>query len=172
MEKYIVFACVCVLLMTGCGKSSKLDQWRAEKHVRDSVALVEQERSMDYYLTQLDSLQPVVDELLTHFKYEKNEKYQDHGFYVTTGSTGVRIMVRDDGHSPILAYYNGEKLMINGDKIGGKGYHMTDADARALEYAQHLAVVMADIIELELRVQRTSQEIQKYQKRLQKQVVQ
>ena len=166
MKKYIVLSVLCALLMTGCNHPSRLEQWRAEKHQRDSVALTEQQRSLLYYQSQMDSLAPVADELLGRFTYEKNKKYQDHGYYVVTSRNGVRIMVRDDGLSPILAYYNGEKLIINGDRIGGQGYQMTEADGQALELARHLAVVMADMIELQLRIRKTSKEIEKYQKRL------
>ena len=120
--------------------------------MRDSVALGEQERSLSYYQAQLDSLMPVVDSLLPLFKYEKNEKYQDHGYYVASGKNGLRVMVRDDGRLPILLYRNGQRLETAEDPM--------------VDRAEHLAVVMSDVKELEKRIQRTSLEIQKYQKRL------
>ncbi|MBR6493094.1 MAG: lipoprotein [Paludibacteraceae bacterium] len=151
MRKYI-FLLLCIAVVTGCNKPSKVDQYHAEKHVRDSIALGEQERSMLFYQSQLDSLMPVVDSLLPLFKYEKNEKYQDHGFYVATGKNGLRVMVRDDGQQPILMYRNGVRV--------------ESADDPMVDRAEHLAVVMSDVKELEKRIQRTSLEIQKYQKRL------
>jgi len=97
---------------------------------------------------------PVIDSLLPQFKYEKNERYQDHGYYVVTGHNGLRVMVRDDGQEPILMYRNGQRI--------------EEADDEAVDKARHLAIIMRDIKELEKRIGKTSLEIQKYQKRLQK----
>ena len=151
----------------GCTKKpSKVEQYRADKHERDSIALTEQQRSLTYYQTQLDALMPQVDSLLPLFKYERNEKYQDHGFYVVRNEklknhAGLRVMVQDDGQS-LLVYREGKRmseqkvseLMLKGDP--------------AVQRAQHLQIVMKDIRELEKRIEKTSLEIQKYQKRLQK----
>jgi len=150
------FVFLCVLLAwtsVSCSRTNKVDQWKAEKHQRDSIGLVNQERSLAFYQSQLDSLMPVVDSLMPLFRYEKNERYQDHGFYVVTGRDGLRIMVRDDGQPPILMYRNGRRV--------------EQADDEMVYRAQHLAVVMTDIRELEKRIDRTSMEILKYQKRLQ-----
>ena len=156
-------------VMVGCNKPSKVEQYRAEKHERDSVALVDQRRSLAYYEEQLALLVPQADSLMTLFQYEKNEKYQDHGFYVATGKWGnVRVMVRDDGQRDVLAYYAGKPLTVNGDRLEGKGYQMAEEDRVALERAQHLQVVMRDIKELEKRISKTSLEIQKYEKRMEK----
>ena len=122
--------------------------------MRDSIALTDQERSLHYYQSQLERLQPEADSLLSLFRYERNEKYQDHGFYVTTGRNGLKVMVRDDGKEPILLYREGKRLQT--------------ADDPALERANHLLIVIHDIRELEIRIARTSLEIQKYQRRLEK----
>ncbi|MBQ1859511.1 MAG: hypothetical protein II140_06610 [Paludibacteraceae bacterium] len=148
MGALVMLACV------SCTRASKLDEYKAQKHERDSVGLVNQERSILFYQSQLDSLLPVIDSLLPMFKYEKNEQYQDHGYYVLTGRNGLRVMVRDDGQEPILMYRNGQRV--------------ENADDEAVDKALHLAVVMRDIKELEKRIDKTSLEIQKYQKRLQK----
>ena len=126
-----------------------------EKHERDSVGLEQQQRSLIYYQSQLDALMPVADSLLALFQYEKNEKYQDHGYYVTTGKNGLRIKVRDDGREPILIYQDGKRIETTTDPM--------------FERARHLQVVISDIKECEKRVARTSLEVQKYEKRLQKQ---
>ena len=89
-----VIGIVVMLMLAGCNKPSKVDQYRAEKHVRDSVGLVDQQRSLDYYQQQLDSLLPQADSLLCYFKYEKNERYQDQGNYILTGANGLRILDR------------------------------------------------------------------------------
>ena len=157
---------VAVVLMGCTKKPSKVEQYRADKHERDSISLTEQQRSLTYYQTQLDALMPQVDSLLPLFKYEKNEKYQDHGFYVVRNEklknhAGLRVMVQDDGQS-LLVYREGKRmseqkvseLMVKGDP--------------AIQRAQHLQIVMRDIRELEKRIEKTSLEVQKYQKRLQK----
>jgi hypothetical protein len=63
-------------------------------------------------------------------------------------------MVRDDGKEPILLYREGKRLQT--------------ADDPALDRANHLLIVIHDIRELEIRIARTSLEIQKYQRRLEK----
>jgi len=152
--KKCIFFITCVVMMTACNKPSKVDQYHAEKHERDSVALMEQQRSLAFYQQQLDTLLPVIDSLIPLFKYEKNEKYQDHGFYVVNGRDGLRVMVRDDGQPPILLYRYGKRIESANDPM--------------VERAQHLSIVMNDVKELEKRIQRTSLEVQKYEKRLQK----
>ena len=152
--KHYFLLFLCALLMVACNKPSTAQQRRAEKNVQDSIALVDQQRSLAYYQSQLETLMPVADSLLPMFNYEKNEKYQDHGYYVLNGRNGLRIKVRDDGHEPILLYQNGKRIEQTNDPI--------------FERAQHLQIVMSDIKELEKRIQRTSLEVQKYQKRLQK----
>lgn len=163
---YSMMIMAAVVLMGCTKKPSKVEQYRADKHERDSVALTEQQRSLTYYQSQLETLMPQVDSLLPLFKYEKNEKYQDHGFYVVRNEklknhAGLRVMVQDDGQS-LLVYREGKRmseqkvseLMVKGDP--------------AIQRAQHLQIVMRDIRELEKRIEKTSLEVQKYQKRLQK----
>jgi len=144
---------LCVLAFAACNKPSKVEQYHAAKHVRDSIALVDQQRSLDFYQAQLDSLMPVADSLIALFKYEKNDKYQDHGNYVIKGKNGLRILVRDDGQA-LLLYQNGKRIESSSDP--------------AVERAQHLQIVISDIRELEKRITRTSLEIQKYSKRMAK----
>jgi len=164
--KNSLFILFIIVLFVSCSRTSPAEQRRAEKHVRDSVALTEQKRSQDYYQTQLEELSPKADSLIRFFKYEKNEKYQDHGFYVVTAMGGqLRLLVRDDGKEPVVAYYNGERREVAGDEVSR--LTMTDKDRDKVALAQQLAVTIADINELEKRIQRTSKEIQKYEKRLQ-----
>ena len=150
----VVISGVAVLLMVSCNRPSRVEQYRAEKHAQDSVRLEEQVRSLAYYQTQLDSLMPQADSLIALFKYERNEKYQDHGYYVTNGRNGLRILVRDDGKN-LLLYKDGKRVESSNDEMMAR--------------AEHLQIVIRDINELEKRIGRTSLEIQKYQKRLQKQ---
>ena len=151
-----------VLLFGACNRPSRVEQYRAEKHVMDSVRLEEQVRSMAYYTAQLDSLMPVADSLIALFNYERNEKYQDHGYYVVTVTGyGLRILVRDDGKE-ILIYRNGKRLTDEGVNDLRKDKNVS----QALDRAEHLQVVIRDIKELERRIYKTSLEISKYEKRL------
>ena len=161
MRKNVFFIFILAFLFSSCGHESAIDKYRAEKYVRDSISLTEQQRSLAYYESQLESLMPVSDSLLPLFKYEKNERYQDHGYYVTNGTNGLRILVRDDGRN-VLMYRNGKRFTESGDRLTGK-------DREMYERANHLQIVISDIKELEKRIARTSSEVQKYQKRLQKQ---
>ena len=107
---------------------------------------------MNFYQTALDSLTTQADSLTALFTYERNKKYQDHGYYVTRGRNGLRILVREDGKE-ILMYKEGKRVENTNDEM--------------LSRAQHLQIVIRDINELEKRIRKTSLEIQKYQKRLQ-----
>ena len=160
MRKIIIFT-VFATLFISCTRVNKADQYRADKYVRDSVALVEQERSLAFYESQLELLTPKADSLLQYFKYEKNDHYQDHGNYVLTGKNGLRILVRDDGKE-ILLYKEGKRIDVEKKRVHSTEY------SQLINRAQELQIVISDIKELEKRIQRTSFEIQKYQKRLQK----
>ena len=154
MKKSLLIISICALALASCNKPSRVEAYRAEKHVQDSLHLVEQERSLTYYQSQLDLLLPKADSLISYFKYERNEKYQDHGFYVLNGRNGLRILVRDDGKD-LLLYKDGKRI--------------EQTDDPSLERAKHLQIVISDIKECEKRIAHTSLEVQKYQKRLQKQ---
>ena len=143
---------MCIVSLVGCTKPSRVQQYKEEKHQRDSIRLVEQERSMAYYQILLDSLTTQADSLTALFTYERNEKYQDHGYFVTKGRNGLRILVRDDGKD-LLLYREGKRIASANDEM--------------LDRAQHLQIVIRDINKLEKRIRKTSLEIQKYQKRLQ-----
>ena len=151
MKKWIGICGVVVLLMGACNRPSRVEEYRAEKHHMDSVRLEEQVRSMAYYEAQLDSLMPVADSLIALFTYERNEKYQDHGYYVANGRNGLRILVRDDGKETLL-YQNGKRI--------------PQSDDDKMDRAEHLQVVIRDIKELEKRIFKTSLEISKYEGRI------
>lgn len=160
MKKQVIWWALCGLVLVGCNKPSRVEQYRAEKHERDSISLMEQQRSLAYYEAQLDSLLPVADSLLTMFKYEKNDKYQDHGNYILSSPNGLRILVRDDGKE-LLMYRNGKRQAYPDPSLKGR-------ELDAADRAQHLQIVIKDIKELEKRIARTSLEVQKYEKRLQR----
>lgn len=150
---------LCLFVWTGCGGESKLEQYRAEKQVRDSVGLVDQQRTLDYFQSQYEALMPVADSLIALFKYEqKDPKYQDHGYYTLKDYSGLRILVRDDGED-LLIYRNGKRIEEYAiDAKNSKAWEL-------VERAHHLQIVMSDISELEHRIRHTQLEIEKYQRR-------
>ena len=155
------------LCLTACNKPSRVEQYRAEKQVRDSIGLIEQQRTLAYYESQLEALMPVADSLLVLFSYEKNDKYQDHGYYVVKNERlkvkgeRMRVMVRDDGQD-LLVYRDGKRVTNEGmNELRNEG---NEAIARA----EHLQIVIRDVQELEKRIRKTNLEVQKYQKRLNK----
>ena len=81
MRRYTLFILL-VIALVGCHRSSRVNQYKAEKRTQDSVRLEEQVRSMTYYESQLETMGSKADSLLALFSYERNEKYQDHGYYV------------------------------------------------------------------------------------------
>lgn len=163
MRKIIFFIVLAAIFMMACTHENAAEKRRAERHVQDSIALVAQQRSLLYYESELEQMLPKADSLIALFKYEKNDKYQDHGYYIATTYNGLRVLVRDDGQD-LLLYREGKRIEANRDKLKGK-------DLDAYDRAQHLQVTITDIREIEKRIQRTNLEIQKYQKRLQKQPV-
>ena len=160
MRRYTLFILLAIALV-GCHRSSRVNQYKAEKRTQDSVRLEEQVRSMTYYESQLEAMGPKADSLLALFSYERNEKYQDHGYYVIKDAwlraRDYRILVRDDGQE-ILIYHNGKRS----EKIADPNFE------EAYLQAEELQITIKDIKELEKRILRTSLEIQKYEKRLQK----
>lgn len=167
----IVFLLICGAIFAACNhRPSVAEQRRAEKHRQDSIALTDQQRSLAYYQQQLAEMQPQADSLLPLFRYEKNEIYQDNGYYVIERGR-LRVLVRDDAHQEPLGYLSGKRIDLGpcraADSLEAK--QLWPAELQAVESAYHLFIVMADIQELEKRIRRTSLEIEKYQKRLEKQ---
>ena len=162
MRKGLLYIIIGVMAMVSCGRPSRVEQYKAEKRARDSVRLEEQVRSMAYYEGELERLMPVADSLIALFRYEKNDKYQDHGYYVeTVTGYGLRVMVRDDGKN-LLVYKDGKRL--TNERVN----ELTNERVKeTLDRAEHLQVTIKDIKELEKRIAKTSLEVQKYQKRLQ-----
>ena len=159
MRQYTLFI-VLAIAMVGCHRPSRVEQHRAEKRAQDSVRLEEQVHSLAYYESQLEVMGPKADSLIALFSYERNEKYQDHGYYVVQNAWArardYRILVRDDGRE-ILTYRNGKRIEPAADPKFEEAYRQ----------AEELQVTIKDIKELEKRIYRTSLEVQKYQKRLQ-----
>ena len=78
-------------------------------------------------------------------------------------SYDLRVMVRDDGKE-VLVYREGKRMSDERlNELRAKGNE-------AVRVADELQVTIRDINELEKRIERTSLQVQKYQKRLQNQL--
>ena len=135
-------------------------QRRLAKALEDSVVYLESQATKAYADTILPPLLVQADKLLKQFRYEKNEKYEDHGRYVhrllATGSNTSRnflqAYVRDDRQTTVKSYYFGSHavkqqyitLSADGDDMQfaganhafeAEGWHevMSLEDDRALE---------------------------------------
>lgn len=106
-----------LLTSTGCSKPSKAEQMRHEKRLKDSLSLVQANQTVAYSDSLLNVLQPRVDSLLPLFRYEKNEQWEDKGFYVhrllqtqqNTQRNYLQAMVRDDGQLTLQSFYYGAR---------------------------------------------------------------
>ena len=232
MKKIIWLFLAAVIMLCSCGGPSKADQYRQQKHEQDSISLAEQEKSLEYYNSQIEALMPTLDSLLALFQYDKQEKYQDKGYYGSrnqqsnrnTQRNYLQTLVRDDGRPEIRAYAYGERksnwktvtlsaedieVVFDGNvhSFEAEGWHqiltIEDGAMEALQFvdahandkirvayqhqkgnfaayilpeqdkqimlqAYQLSIVVSDIRELEKRIKKTSLEVEKYQKRLQK----
>lgn len=118
MRKWLFCLLAVVLTVVGCGpKRPTAESMRAEKRAKDSIALVEQERSIAYYDSVRETLIPQADALLPQFAYAKDERYEQHGRYThrllrTTSNTSrnyLQACVKDNGQTEVKAFYYGEK---------------------------------------------------------------
>lgn len=170
-NRFVPMLVLCITLtFAACHRGpSAAEQRRQEKHLQDSIALCDQQRSLNYYQSQLEQLQPTADSLIALFRYEKNDKYQDNGYYVMERGR-LRVLVRDDARRQPVGYLNGQRINLEPYRArDSKEFkQLWPAEQKIIDPAFQLYIVMADIRELEKRIQRTSLEIEKYQKRLQK----
>ena len=92
---------------------------RLAKALEDSIVYLEAQTTLQYADSMLPPLLEQADKLLKQFRYEKNDKYEDHGRYVhrllNTGSNTSRnflqAYVRDDRQTIVKSYYYGPKPM-------------------------------------------------------------
>lgn len=118
-----VLGIVLATMLMGCGpKKPTVAELRAEKHVQDSLALIAEQRSLNYYDSLLQQTLPLVDPMLKNFKYEKRDQYESHGHYVhrlhktenNTQRCYLQTYISDDWKVSVKAYYYGSKsLKIN-----------------------------------------------------------
>ena len=119
-------------------------QRRLAKALEDSITYLEAQRTLAYVDTLLPPLLAQADQLIKRFKYEKNEKYEDHGKYVhrllRTGSNTSRnflqAYVLDNRQTVVKSYYYGTyqvnqqtlRLTANGEEttFSGRNHHFLD----------------------------------------------
>ncbi len=90
-------------------------QRRCAKALCDSITYLESQRDVVYYDSILRPLLPQADHLLKVFKYEKDERYDDHGRYVhrllcTNNNTSrcfLQAYVQDNNIAIVKSYYYG-----------------------------------------------------------------
>ena len=88
---------------------------RLAKALEDSIVYLEALSNIAYTDTMLPPLFAKADSVMRYFRYEKNEKYEDHGQYIhrllTTNSNTSRnflqAYVRDDRKTLVKSYYYG-----------------------------------------------------------------
>lgn len=135
-------------------------QRRAAKALGDSLTYMEAQRSIAYADSLLQMLLPQADELLRQFRYEKDDRYEDHGRYVSrllatsnnTSRNFLQAYVRDDRMTVVKSFYygagqveqqalylsaDGEEAAFRGNNhsFNAEGWHeiMTLEDEAALE---------------------------------------
>ena len=132
MKKILLFvAMAAVCASCGPHKPSVAEQ-RAEKRQKDSLSMVQYARTVVYTDSLLQTVLPQADELLKSFRYVKNEKYADHGYYIQpvleTAGAGQRIYLQayvmdavtgsTDGapayKTVVRSFYYGQKLNHKG----------------------------------------------------------
>lgn len=119
-------------------------QRRLAKALEDSITYLEAQRTLAYVDTLLPPLLAQADQLIKRFKYEKNEKYEDHGKYVhrllSTGSNTSRNFIQayvlDSRQTVVKSYYYGTyqvnqqtlRLTANGEEtiFSGRNHHFQD----------------------------------------------
>ncbi len=90
-------------------------QRRCARSLSDSITYLESQRDVVYYDSILRPLLPQADQLLKVFKYEKDERYDDHGRYVhrllcTNSNTSrcfLQAYVQDNHVTIVKSYYYG-----------------------------------------------------------------
>ncbi len=95
----------------------EVTQRRAAKALSDSITYLEAQRTLAHVDTLLPPLLDQADQLLKHFKYEKNEKYENNGKYVhrllstrsNTTRNFVQAYVSDNRKTIVKSYYCGSK---------------------------------------------------------------
>ena len=119
MRKIALVLIISAGVLGSCGPHKpSVSELRREKHQQDSINLVMQEQSLAYTDSLLQTIMPTADSLLALFEYKKNEKYEDHGYYIhkqlQPSGLGQRIYlqayVTDNLKTVVRSMYFGSKI--------------------------------------------------------------
>ena len=124
-SKTVIFVIFAILFASCQPKPSKVEQQRAQKHIQDSIALWQQEQTLRYSDSLLQVLLPKSDSLLKLFRYEKNDRYENHGHYVLpqmrtviqTQRNFLQAYVSDDMKAIVRSYYYGARYIHHSSVI-------------------------------------------------------
>ncbi len=97
----------------------QVDARREAKALEDTISILEAQRTAAYADSMLQVLLPQVDPLLKRFRYDKDERYEDNGQYVsrllqTTSNTErcfLQAYVGDNRVTRVKSYYFGPKQL-------------------------------------------------------------
>lgn len=121
-----------------------VNQRRIANTIKDSITCLEAQQTIAYVDSVLPSLEKQVDALIKRFKYEKNEKYEDHGKYVhrllvtntNTSRNFIQAYILDNKKTIVKSYYYGnykvnqQTLNIKSDEqeqtFSGSNHHFQD----------------------------------------------
>ena len=100
-----------------CSGENAADKMRREKMAADSLSLIRAKQTAVYSDSILNTLLPKADSLIKFFSYEKQENYEDHGYYthrlLTTQKNTQRQFLQaqtdDRGALIVQSYYYGAK---------------------------------------------------------------
>ncbi len=109
-----------VALLAGCGPHKPtVSELREQKHLSDSMAMLQYRQTMNYTDSILQHILPTADTLLKQFRYVKNERYADHGYYILpqlqTAGLGQRVYIQayvtDDFKTVVRSMYFGSRAI-------------------------------------------------------------
>lgn len=92
---------------------------RLAKALKDSIVYLQAQQTLTYSDSLLQTLLPEADKLLKEFRYEQNDKYEDHGQYVyrnlqtgwNTNRCFLQAYVSDDRKTLVKSYYYGARAI-------------------------------------------------------------
>lgn len=115
-------------------------QRRLAKDLQDTIVYIEAQRTLAYSDSLLQVVQPQADPLLKKFNYEKQDKYEDNGRYVskllTTDRNSERcylqVYVTDQYETTVKSYYFG------GSELQQKAVELSvDEEVARFEGSEH-----------------------------------
>lgn len=185
MSKNLLFCTIGLLVFVSCGpKKPTVAQLREQKHVQDSIALVQQERSLVYYDSLLAVTLPTVDPMLKSFRYEKDDRFEDHGHYVhrllkteaNMNRNYVQTYVGDDRKTIVRVNYFGtyqlkmKSVRLSSDSLMSEftgdvyafteeGWHemLTVSGDKAIEFLQFINAYYEKRIQVTLQGEKSKQ---------------